>query len=127
MALALLFFRMEILAIVIPTFSASSVTLIFRFANITSTLIMIAMLVGSHREVVFGFHIQGILPKPLEHRGRRGDDDRQKNQKKAHHNPARNVVFAAYRYKYVGFCRCDKANESQGAVFYRLQSFHGLL
>lgn len=36
MALALPFFKTEMLAIVMPTFSASSVTLIFRFANMTS-------------------------------------------------------------------------------------------
>jgi hypothetical protein len=40
---------MEMLAIVMPTFSASSVTLIFRFANMTSILMMIAMLVSLHR------------------------------------------------------------------------------
>ena len=45
-ALAFPFFKTEMLAIVMPTFSASSVTLIFRFASITSILIMIAMLVG---------------------------------------------------------------------------------
>ncbi len=44
-AFALPFFRTEILAIVMPTASASSVTLIFRLANITSMLIIIAMLV----------------------------------------------------------------------------------
>ena len=42
-AFALPFFKTEMLAIVMPTFSASSVTLIFRFANITSMLIMIAI------------------------------------------------------------------------------------
>jgi hypothetical protein len=41
-ALALPFFNTEILAIVMPTLSASSVTLIFRFASITSMLMMIA-------------------------------------------------------------------------------------
>src|SRR5262249_7294865 len=44
-ALALPFFSTEMFAIVMPTFSASSVTLIFRFANMTSTLMMMAMLV----------------------------------------------------------------------------------
>ena len=42
-ALALPFFNTEILAIVMPTLPASSVTLIFRFANMTSMLMMIAM------------------------------------------------------------------------------------
>jgi hypothetical protein len=41
-ALALPFFNTEMLAIVMPTLSASSVTLIFRFASITSMLMMIA-------------------------------------------------------------------------------------
>ncbi len=45
MALALPFLRIERLAIVIPTFSASSVTLIFRFASMTSMFIIIAILV----------------------------------------------------------------------------------
>jgi hypothetical protein len=44
-ALALPFFKTEMLAIVMPTFPASSVTLIFRFANMTSMLMMIAMFV----------------------------------------------------------------------------------
>jgi hypothetical protein len=43
-AFALPFFKTEMLAIVMPTFSESSVTLIFRFANMTSMLMMIAML-----------------------------------------------------------------------------------
>jgi hypothetical protein len=41
-AFALPFFNTEILAIVMPTLSASSVTLIFLFANMTSMLMMIA-------------------------------------------------------------------------------------
>ena len=42
-ALTLPFFRTEMLASVMPTFSASSVTRIFRFANMTSMLMTIAM------------------------------------------------------------------------------------
>jgi len=42
-ALAFPFFKIDKLAIVIPTFSASSVTLIFLFASITSMLIIIAI------------------------------------------------------------------------------------
>ena len=42
-ALALPFFNTEILAMVIPTFSVSSVTLIFLLASITSMLMMIAI------------------------------------------------------------------------------------
>ncbi len=60
-AFTLPFFKTEILAIVMPTFSASSVTLIFRFANMTSMLIMIAMLVSLYREVVLTFDIHGFL------------------------------------------------------------------
>lgn len=43
MALALPFLRIDKLAMVMPTRSDSSVTLIFRFASITSILIIIAM------------------------------------------------------------------------------------
>ena len=46
-ALALPFFKIEMLAIVIPTPSASSVTLILRFASMTSMLIMIGMALDS--------------------------------------------------------------------------------
>ena len=42
-ALALPFFSMEILAMVIPTLSESSVTLIFLFASITSMLMTMGM------------------------------------------------------------------------------------
>jgi len=48
-AFTLPFFKTEMFAIVMPTFSESSVTLIFRFANMTSMLMMIAMLVSSYR------------------------------------------------------------------------------
>ena len=44
-ALTFPFFNTEILAIVMPTRSASSVTLIFRRASMTSMLMMIAMFV----------------------------------------------------------------------------------
>ena len=61
MALALPFFNIEMLAIVMPTLSASSVTLIFRFANMTSMFMMIAMLVALHHQVVLGLDIYGTL------------------------------------------------------------------
>jgi hypothetical protein len=60
-ALALPFFKTEMLDIVMPTFSASSVTLIFRFANMTSMVMMIAIRLLLHREIVFGLHIDGTL------------------------------------------------------------------
>src|SRR5688500_20221924 len=66
-ALTFPFFSTEIFAIVMPTFSASSVTLIFRRANMTSMLMMIAMF-GLHRQVVLGFHVHGILQNPFERR-----------------------------------------------------------
>ena len=70
------FFKTEILAIVMPTLSASSVTLIFRLANMTSMLMMIAMSEGGlHRQVVFGFQIDGVLQNPFKHGRRGGDDD----------------------------------------------------
>src|SRR5690606_37811290 len=43
-AFALPFFNIEIFAIVLPTFSESSVTLIFRFANITSRFTIMAII-----------------------------------------------------------------------------------
>jgi len=49
MALALPFFKIERFAIVMPTFSESSVTLIFRFASITSMLMIIAIVFTSNR------------------------------------------------------------------------------
>ena len=46
-AFALPFFKTEMLAIVIPTFSASSVTLIFLLASMTSMLMIIAISLNS--------------------------------------------------------------------------------
>src|SRR5437764_15020977 len=76
-AFALPFFNTEILAIVMPTRSASSVTLIFRFANMTSMLMMIA--IALYGQVVLGLQVHGILQKPLEHGRRSGDYDRGKD------------------------------------------------
>ena len=61
MALALPFFNTEILAIVMPTFPVSSVTLIFRFANMTSMLIIIAMRVSLYRQIVLALYFYSIL------------------------------------------------------------------
>lgn len=52
MAFALPFLSMEMLAMVIPTFSVSSVTLIFRLASITSRLIIIAIFSGCLIEIL---------------------------------------------------------------------------
>ena len=51
-ALAFPFFKMERFAIVMPTLSASSVTLIFRLASITSILTIVAMRATSYRQVM---------------------------------------------------------------------------
>src|SRR5439155_24320480 len=91
-AFTLPFFNTEILAIVMPTLSASSVTLIFRFANMTSMLMMIAILVSLHRQIVLGFYIYGILQKPLKHRRCGSNHDRTKGDKNAHKNPAGPVI-----------------------------------
>lgn len=53
MALALPVFRIEIFAMVIPTLSDNSVTLIFRFASITSKLIMIPICLPLHGQTAF--------------------------------------------------------------------------
>lgn len=47
-AFAFPFFRIDRLAMVIPTFSDNSVTLIFRFASMTSILMMIAIIMPLH-------------------------------------------------------------------------------
>ena len=59
---ALPFFRTEILTKEIPTFSASSETLIFRFASITSTLIIIiATFPSSYDGFVFLFYFGSLI------------------------------------------------------------------
>lgn len=95
MALALPFFRIEILAIVMPTRSASSVTLILRFASMTSMLMMMAMLVSSHGEVMLGLQIHGVLQDPFEHRRHDGDDDRGEDNEEAHENRGSGIVVVA--------------------------------
>jgi hypothetical protein len=50
-ALALPFLSMEMLAIVIPTFSVSSVTLIFLLANITSIFMIIAIIFSKNSKL----------------------------------------------------------------------------
>jgi hypothetical protein len=94
-AFTLPFFKTETLAIVMPTLAASSVTLIFRFANITSMLIMIATPVSLYRQVVFGFYIHGILQNPLKHRRCGRDNDRAQGDEDAHKNPACAVITIA--------------------------------
>src|SRR4051812_36126105 len=87
-AFALPFLRIEMLAMVMPTFSARSVTLIFRLASITSMLMMIAILSGLHRQVVFGFQIDCALQSFLKYGCRGGCDGRDEDEKKPHHYTA---------------------------------------
>ena len=91
-ALALPFFKTEILAMVMPTFSASSVTLIFRFASITSILIRIAMPIWLYRQVVLRLQVDGALQCFFKHRGRGGNDNGNEDQKKPHHDSSGNVI-----------------------------------
>ena len=60
-AFAFPFFRIETFAIVIPSFSESSVTLIFRLASMTSIFTIIAILPPLNCQFVFTFHIICIL------------------------------------------------------------------
>src|SRR6185436_17538693 len=85
-ALTLPFLSTEIFAIVIPTRSASSVTDIFRFANMTSMLMMIAILLDG--EIVLGFDIDRRLQDAFKHRGGRGDDGRNEDNENAHRDSA---------------------------------------
>src|SRR5688572_30171179 len=79
------FFRMEMLAIVMPTFSASSVTLIFRFASITSILMMMAISDGR----VPGLRSAGTARR-LSVRGCRGGGRAEdEHQEDAHGDAAR--------------------------------------
>ena len=67
MALAFPFFNIDRLAIVIPTRSASSVTLIFRLASMTSTFTIIAKAFTSDRQIIFCFYLDCAGQEPLQH------------------------------------------------------------
>src|SRR5688572_27166987 len=75
MALALPFLRMERLAMVMPTRSESSVTLILRFAIMTSRLTTRLTSAASYGEIVFRLQVDGLLQGALEdgHGGRHDD------------------------------------------------------
>ena len=60
---------------VMPTFSASSVTLIFRLASITSMLMMIGILIRLYRQVVLRLQLYRALEGSFEY-CRGGGDDR---------------------------------------------------
>src|SRR3990167_10900328 len=91
------FFNMETLAIVIPTFSVSCVTLIFRLASITSMLMIIAIYLNS--EVVFGFNIDGFLEELLKHC--RKDSYHRKRK-----NPEQSVDYGNGRVDFICYVNC---------------------
>jgi hypothetical protein len=124
-ALALPFFKMEMLAIVMPTLSVSSVTLIFRFANMTSMLMMIAMAVPLYRQVVLGFYIHRILQNPFKHRRRGGDDNRREGNENPHENPRRPVIFIPKNHE--DYANHNKTDNGDCAIFYDPQAIHGRL
>src|SRR6266550_2759851 len=91
-ALAFPFFRMERFAIVMPTLSESSVTLIFRLASITSRLTIMVTSGTSYRQIILGLHVHGVLQGPLEngHRGRH--HDRGEGDENAHEDTTRSII-----------------------------------
>jgi hypothetical protein len=86
---------------------------------------MIAMLVSLHREVVLGFYIHGILQNPFKHRGRGGDDDGRKHNEDPHENPGRPIISVAIYHEEHAYD--NKTNHGYRAIFYRPQSFHGVV
>src|SRR5262245_30882221 len=90
MARALPFFKIERLASVMPTRAASSVTLIFRLASITSMVTIVAMAAPSDlsdREVVVGLEVDGALKDAFEHRGDRRGQEADEAREEAHRDP----------------------------------------
>src|SRR5262245_16486449 len=121
MALALPFFRMERLAIVMPTRSASSETRIFRLASITSMLTIVATDAPSDREVVFRLEVGGALEDALEHGGPRRGHEAGEAREDAHRDAAGAVVGDPEHD--VGLGADDEPDDGQGAV---LDAPHGL-
>src|SRR5688572_1566338 len=112
MALALPFFRIERLAIVMPTRSASSVTLIFRLASITSMVTIVATGALSDREVIFCPEDYGALEDALQNSGCRRGHDANKAREDAHRDPAGPVV--ADPQENVGLGAGDEGDDDQG-------------
>src|SRR5690242_9384737 len=107
---------MEMLDIVMPTFSVSSVTLIFRFASMTSILMMMAMRVSLYRQIVLGFYIHGILQNPFRYSRRGGDDNCRKANEDAHEKPGRPVFPVTTDHENDAYR--NKTDKSQCAIFY---------
>lgn len=91
MALAFPVLRMETFARVIPTCPASSVTLILRFASMTSRLMTIAM--GLHSQIVFHLEIHGILKGALQDASTCSGHHRKKDEDQSDHHSAGNVFL----------------------------------
>src|SRR6188472_4239850 len=83
-ALALPFFNTERFGSVMPTFSESSVTLILRFASMTSIRMIMVMSATSYRHVVLGLDVHGVLQASVEHGHRGRDHDRVEGNDDAH-------------------------------------------
>src|SRR5262245_47856577 len=117
MALALPFFRMERLAIVMPTRVASSVTLIFRLASITSMVTIVATDATSDRsdrEVMFRLEVDGALEDAFEHHGCGEGHDADEGREEAHRDAPGAVV--ADPKDDVGLGAGDEGDDGQGTV-----------
>src|SRR4051812_36887610 len=91
MAFAFPFFNMETLAMVMPTFSVSSVTLIFLLASITSMLILIA--IRLYGEVVLGFDLDRVLKKLFDDSGEHADNDESEENEQGEDHGTWSVVL----------------------------------
>ena len=89
-------FRMERLAIVMPTCCDSSVTLIFRFANMTSILMIIAILRTSYRKVVFLLDCDRILQEFLKDSSKDGNHHAGENDDQADQDDAGSVIHITH-------------------------------
>lgn len=95
-AFAFPFFKMEIFAIVIPTFSASSVTPIFRFASKMSMLMMIAIGFLLNHQIVFWFYLFCALQKFLEEGGKCRNDYCGEDNNQAYDCDAGRIIFVCH-------------------------------
>jgi len=98
-AFAFPFFKIDKFAIVIPTLSDSSVTLIFRFANMTSRFTIIGMPSTSNGQLIFLFDFNRLLQQLLQHRGEHSDDKRRKRHNQTDEDDSRSIVFLGEQVK----------------------------
>src|SRR5690606_6564851 len=85
------------LAIVMPTLSESSVTLIFRLASMTSRLMMIATLFTSDRQIILRLDLNGTFQQLLKNRGKKRNHHRSECREKTDQH--RGVVFFSHIVK----------------------------